>query len=120
MAARLQLAVSAEDGAASVADTPTVSGKRRAAAQEIVPGHAARAITQPRRSWFAWGELGKIDGVGGTGKHKQRPDQQACKNGCLHPQSSPRFLGSRLNNDSMTKRPAFLCIAQASANCLKK
>jgi len=75
MTARLQLAVLAEHGAAFATDAPTMSGKRRPAAQQVGPTCAARTIAQPRRSRLAWRELGKIDGLRGrAGKRDQRPD----------------------------------------------
>ena len=91
---RLQLAVFAEHGAALVADTPAVSGKRRPAAQQVCPSHAARMIAHPCRGRLAWRKLGKIDGLRGrAGKRDQRPDQQACEYHWLHPQSSLAVFG---------------------------
>jgi len=50
--------------------------ERRAAAQQIVPCHAAGTVAPPRRGRPAWRKLGKIDGPGGgVGKGKKRPNQ---------------------------------------------
>ena len=98
-----------------------MGGKRRAAAQEVAPAHAAGAVAQPGRGRFAWSELGQIDGArDGARKRKQRPDQQACENRCLHPQSSlGHFRGSGLNKGFVTGIPALLCVAQSRLKILE-
>jgi hypothetical protein len=110
---RLQLSVFAEHGATLVADAPAVSGKRRPAAQQVGPSHAARMIAHSCGGRLAWRELGKIDGLrGSAGKRDQRPDQQAREYHWLHPQSSLAVLGRALHNAFVTGIPAILCDAQ--------
>src|SRR5262249_24509621 len=76
----LQLSVRAQHGAAFIADAPAMSGKRRAAAQQIGPSHATRTIAHPCCSRLAWRELGKVNRLrGSSGKRDQRPNQQACE-----------------------------------------
>jgi hypothetical protein len=90
----LQLSVLAQHGAAFIADAPAMSGKRRAAAQQIGPSHATRTIAHPCCSRLAWRELGKVNRLrGSSGKRDQRPDQQACEYHWLHPQSSLAVFG---------------------------
>jgi hypothetical protein len=64
--------------------------KRRAAAQEIPPGHAAGAIAQPRGSGSARRKFGKIDGIGGGGGKAQKNNGGYKE---LHPQSSLNVSG---------------------------
>jgi hypothetical protein len=72
---RLQLSIFAEHSAALVTDAPTMSGKRRSAAQQVGPAHPGGTVAHPRRGRLAWGELGHIDRIGGARKRKQWPDQ---------------------------------------------
>ena len=70
---RSELSVFPEHRAAFVADAPAMGGKRRAAMQEVAPGHAAGVVAQPRGGRPARRQLGEIDGVGGGGgKAKQK------------------------------------------------
>src|SRR5262249_15730511 len=95
---RLQLAVFAEHSAPLVAEAAAVSGKRRPAAQQIGPSHAARPIAHSCRGRLAWCELGKIDRLRGrAGKRDRRPDQQACEYHWLHPQSSLAVFGKAVS-----------------------
>jgi hypothetical protein len=71
-----QLPVLSQHRAALAAHAPAMSRKRRAAAQQIAPGHAAGTVAQPRGRRSAWRKLGKIDGLGGgAGKGKEWPNQ---------------------------------------------
>jgi hypothetical protein len=72
----LQLSVLSQHRAALVAYAPAMGRERRAAAQQIVPCHAAGTVAPARRRRPAWRKLGKIDGFGGSaGKGKKRPNQ---------------------------------------------
>jgi hypothetical protein len=71
-----QLSVLSQHRAALAAHAPAMSRERRAAAQQIAPGHAAGTVAQSRGRRPAWRKLGEIDGLGGgAGKGKERPDQ---------------------------------------------
>lgn len=53
--------------AALVADAPAMGGKRRAAAQKVIPTHAAFTVAQLGCGRPAWRQLGEIDRVRGSG-----------------------------------------------------
>ena len=55
-----QLSVFVQDGAARAAYAPAVRRKRRSAANEVVPRHAAVAVAKPRRRRLAGREVSEI------------------------------------------------------------
>jgi len=58
--------------AALVTDAPTMGGKRRPAAQEVIPTHAAFTVAQLGCGWPAWRQLGEINRVRGGGGKTQK------------------------------------------------
>ena len=58
--------------AALVADAPAMGGKRRPAAQEVIPAHAAFTVAQLGCGRPAWRQLGEIDRVRGSGGKAQK------------------------------------------------
>jgi len=52
-----------------------MGGKRCATLEQIAPGHASGAVTQPRRGRLAWRKFGEIDGAGARA---QSAENKAC------------------------------------------
>jgi hypothetical protein len=78
--------------AAFIADAPAMSGKRRAAAQKIAPGHAASVIAQACSGRLTRRQLGKVDRMSGAGGKTYDPaHEQTCCHNCLHPRPSLFF-----------------------------
>ena len=57
---------------ARAADTPAMRGERCATAEQVAKGHAAGAVTQPRRRRLARREFGEIDGAGARGPYADK------------------------------------------------
>ncbi|MGH6675993.1 MAG: hypothetical protein ACRECE_07215 [Xanthobacteraceae bacterium] len=68
----LQLAIFAQHGAAATADAPAVGSKRLPTTQQIIPGHAGRAVTKFRSSRATRRQIGEIDRVRGCGGDAQK------------------------------------------------
>ena len=68
----LQLPILSQHFAARVAHAPAMRGERRATAEQVAPGHAAGAVTQPRRRRLAGREFGEIDGAGTRGPYADK------------------------------------------------
>jgi hypothetical protein len=87
---RSELPILLKHLAAGTADMPAVGGKRRATTKEVAKSHSAGVVTQPRRSRFAWSELGQIDGACGCGPSA---DKKACGYGQFHRNVPSIFVG---------------------------
>jgi hypothetical protein len=104
-----------EHRTATAADTIAVRRKRRAATEQIVPGHSAIVIAHPSGSGPARRKFSEINRA--CGRYRCA-EQKANSNDRLHYGVRPSlFLGCRGDNDFQTKRPAF-CASQRKANML--
>jgi hypothetical protein len=94
--------------ATTAADAPAVSGKRRTAAEQIVPAHPAVAIAHPGGCRLARRKLREINGTGGG---HGNAEQKANGNNRLHYGVRPSlFLGCGVDNGFKTENPAFCAL----------
>jgi hypothetical protein len=70
-----------------------VSSKRRAATQEIAPGHSTGTVAELGCSRAARRKLGEINGVRGSRRNTQKNARSYEK---LHPLSSLKFLAGEV------------------------
>jgi hypothetical protein len=86
---RLQLAVLPQYFAAGAADAPALRSERCATLDQIAPGHAGRAVTQPRCGRLAWRKFGHINGAGACA---QSAENETRSKHHFHSEKFPSFV----------------------------
>jgi hypothetical protein len=97
-----------------------MGGKRRAAAQEVGPAHAAGAVAQPGRGRFAWASSAKSMALATEPESASNgPINRHLKTAVFILNRPSVILGRGLHNCFMTGIPAVLCVAQRAVNSLR-